>query len=56
MCACILLLLLNDKTEKVWTPTIIYVACELISIIYMSGYCHFYLLALWFGSGVPDPR
>ena len=30
MCDYILLWLLNDMTDKVWTPAIVFVACEFI--------------------------
>ena len=43
--ACILLLLLlNDKTERVWTPTIIFVLCE---FIFCYIYIYLYIVILF---------
>ena len=52
--ACILLLL-NDKTDRVWTLAIIYVSCKFI-FWYISVYCHFIGRRCGLGLGESDPR
>ena len=48
----LLLLLLNDKTNKMWTPKIISMAWKFI-FCYIFVYCHFIYMCSGVGMGVP---